>query len=139
MHTAPQYLEALDLLFTQMKGKGFPFKQVVSVSGSGQQHGSAYWKKGALASLQGLKGGTPLKTQLGAAFRLPNSPIWMDSSTGEQCAALEKAMGGAARVAEISGSRAYERFTGNQIAKVAGKDAAAYNDVERISLVSDFW
>ena len=118
-----------------MKGKGFPFKQVVAVSGSGQQHGSAYWKKGALASLKGLKGGSPLKAQLSSAFRIPNSPIWMDSSTGEQCAALEKAMGGASKVAQISGSRAYERFTGNQIAKLAGADAAAYNDVERISLV----
>jgi len=120
-----------------MKNKGFPFKQVAAVSGSGQQHGSAYWKKGALATLRGLKAGSPLKTQLASAFRIANSPIWMDSSTGEQCKALEKAMGGASVVAQLSGSRAYERFTGNQIAKIASKDTAGFNDVERISLVSN--
>jgi len=118
-----------------MKGKGFPFARVAAVSGSGQQHGSAYWKKGARAALTGLKAGAPLKAQLADAFRLPDSPIWMDSSTGAQCAALEKALGGAQKVASISGSRAYERFTGNQIAKVHAKDAAAYEGTERISLV----
>jgi xylulokinase len=41
-----------------------------------------------------------------------NSPIWMDSSTTPQCRRLEEAMGGPQRVAEITGSRAYERFTG---------------------------
>jgi xylulokinase len=130
------YLEALDLLLAQMKAKGFPFERVAAVSGSGQQHGSAYWGTGSRALLQRLAPGKPLKVQLAGAFRLANSPIWMDSSTGAQCAALEKALGGAQRVASLSGSRAYERFTGNQIAKVAGGDAAAYKDTERVSLIS---
>ena len=102
----------------QMKAKGFPFAQVAAVSGSGQQHGSAYWRTGARATLRGLKAGTSLKSQLAGAFRVSESPIWMDSSTSAQCAALEKALGGAQKVAELTGSRAYERFTGNQIAKV---------------------
>ena len=130
------YLEALDLLFSRMKSKNFPFQQVAAVSGSGQQHGSAYWRKGARATLNKLAPGTPLVKQLAGAFALPNSPIWMDSSTGAQCAALEKAMGGPEKVAAISGSRAYERFTGNQIAKVATQNPAAYESTERISLVS---
>ena len=137
-YTPPQYLEALDLLFSQMKAKGFPFKRVAALSGSGQQHGSAYWKRGARASLTALRSGSnaPLKTTLANAFSTLDSPIWMDSSTSTQCAALEKALGGAQAVADISGSRAYERFTGNQIAKFAQKNAAAYKDTERISLVS---
>ena len=132
----PQYVEALDLLFSKMKGQGFPFARVAAVSGSGQQHGSAYWGVGARAKLQGLAPGTPLAAQLASAFRLPNSPIWMDSSTGAQCAALEAALGGPQRVATLSGSRAYERFTGNQIAKVFATDANAYGGTERISLIS---
>ena len=122
-----------------MKAKGFPFANVAAISGSGQQHGSAYWKTGALAALKNLKSSssstTPLKSQLGAAFTTPDSPIWMDSSSKAECAALEKALGGPQAVADLSGSRAYERFTGNQIAKFA-KDAAAYQNTERISLVS---
>lgn len=36
----------------------------------------------------------------------------MDSSTTKYCTALEAALGGPQRVASITGSRAYERFTG---------------------------
>ena len=124
-----------------MKAAKFPFAAVAAVSGSGQQHGSAYWKAGARASLQSLRGGgaagggTPLKTVLGGAFAVADSPIWMDSSTGAQCAALEAALGGALKVAQLSGSRAYERFTGNQIAKIAQTAPDAYKNTERISLV----
>lgn len=48
----------------------------------------------------------------------------------------ESALGGPARVAELTGSRAYERFTGNQIAKVASGSPAAYAATERVSLIS---
>ena len=124
-----------------MKSKGFPFANVAAISGSGQQHGSAYWKTGAQSTLNSLKGVAvrdPLKKVLASAFSIADSPIWMDSSTGKECADLEKAMGGAQNLANISGSRAYERFTGNQIAKIAKNSSEAYQNTERISLVSFF-
>ena len=62
----------------------------------------------------------------------------MDSSTGKQCRALEDTVGGPQRLSNITGSRAYERFTGNQIAKIFQKKPDAYNVCERISLVSSF-
>jgi xylulokinase len=60
----------------------------------------------------------------------------MDSSTAAQCRHREAAVGGALQLARLTGSRAYERFTGNQIAKVASENGLG--DVERISLVSSF-
>ena len=89
-----------------------------------------------------------LHEQLGSAFSVHDSPIWMDSSTrftlnkhhhyalyliivlipivlimsilcSTECASLEASVGGAEQLAQITGSRAYERFTGNQIAKLA--------------------
>lgn len=33
------------------------------------------------------------------------SPIWMDSSTVSECAALEESMGGSMKLAEITGSK----------------------------------
>uniref|UniRef100_A0A674AS36 Xylulose kinase n=1 Tax=Salmo trutta TaxID=8032 RepID=A0A674AS36_SALTR len=71
-------------------------------------------------------------------FAVSDSPVWMDSSTTEQCQYLETAVGGAQRVADITGSRAYERFTGNQIAKIYKAQPEKYEDTERISLVSSF-
>ena len=108
--------DALDRVLAQMQQSGFAFAQVAAVSGSGQQHGSAYWATGARARLRGLRGGPDgLVTQLGPAFSVPDSPIWRDSSTTAQCRALEAAVGGPQALADISGSRAYERFTANQV------------------------
>lgn len=58
--------------------------------------------------------------QLDNAFSIQQSPIWQDASTTAECRALEKSVGGAEALAKLTGSKAYERFTGNQIAKVKG-------------------
>ena len=130
------WVAALDLVLNRLKEAGAPLDRVVAISGSGQQHGSVYWKTGARDVLQGLTSGSSLHDQTKDVFSVSASPIWMDSSTRKQCQALEDALGGPQAVADITGSRAYERFTGNQIAKVAESQPEAYVETERISLVS---
>uniref|UniRef100_A0A672U9R3 Xylulose kinase n=1 Tax=Strigops habroptila TaxID=2489341 RepID=A0A672U9R3_STRHB len=103
-----------------------------------KQHGSVYWKKGSMQILKDASSELPLHQSLKACFSVSNSPIWMDSSTASQCSALEKAVGGAQHLASITGSRAYERFTGNQIAKIYSQNPEVYMQTERISLVSSF-
>ena len=132
------WVAALDLLFARMKESGFPFARVAAVSGSGQQHGSVYFKKGARPALTGLAPDRTLRDQLKDAFSVAASPVWMDSSTTRQCRALEAALGGPQAVADLTGSRAYERFTGNQIAKIVQTQRANYDNTERIALVSSF-
>ncbi|XP_070546238.1 xylulose kinase-like isoform X2 [Ptychodera flava] len=132
------WIQALDLLLDKMKNSGFDFSNVAALSGSGQQHGSVYWKRGAQKVLKNLQPDKALHQQLQGQFSVENSPIWMDSSTAEQCKQLEKKLGGPQRVANLTGSRAYERFTGNQIAKIFQTNKTAYENTERISLVSSF-
>ncbi|KAK3551898.1 hypothetical protein QTP70_031558 [Hemibagrus guttatus] len=132
------WVKALDLLLEKMKRAGFDFSCVKAISGSGQQHGSVYWKKGARKTLQCLEPGRYLHSLLQDSFAVQDSPVWMDSSTTEQCKSLECVVGGAQQLADITGSRAYERFTANQIAKIYQLQQDRYNETERISLVSSF-
>jgi xylulokinase len=132
------WVAALDLLFARMADEKWPLERIVCVSGSGQQHGSVWFQEGARETLQSLDPACTLREQLSDCFAIADSPIWMDSSTTAECEALELALGGAQAVAELTGSRAFERFTGNQIAKLARTNPEGYAATERISLVSSF-
>jgi xylulokinase len=62
----------------------------------------------------------------------------MDSSTAKECRKRDVFLGGPEAVAKLTGSRSYERFTGNQIAKIAAKFPEKYAATEHIALVSSF-
>ena len=64
--TAPTLLwvKAFDLVLQRLKEKGLKFGSVACVSGTGQQHGSVYWKKGARETLRNLQSGKSLFEQL---------------------------------------------------------------------------
>ncbi|XP_037587245.1 xylulose kinase isoform X2 [Cebus imitator] len=132
------WVQALDIILEKMKASGFDFSQVLALSGAGQQHGSIYWQAGAQQALRSLSPDLPLHQQLQACFSISDCPVWMDSSTTAQCRQLEAAVGGAQALSCLTGSRAYERFTGNQIAKIYQQNPKAYSHTERISLVSSF-
>jgi len=139
--TAPSlmFAEAIDLLLQRIQQSGkVDLSKVVAISGSGQQHGSVYWAMGSKFRLNTLSSDSDLRSQFKDAFAIPNGPIWMDSSTAAYCERMESLCGGAQQVADISGSRAYERFTGQQISKIIDKMPESYKNCERISLVSSF-
>lgn len=138
--TAPalMWVAALDLLFARMRTDNCALERVTAISGSGQQHGSVWLKKGARNVLRNMNSSKSLRQQMSEVFSVADSPIWMDSSTGKQCEEREKALGGAQAVADLTGSRAYERFTGNQIAKIYQTRPENYKATERIALVSSF-
>lgn len=133
------WVEALDLILKRLQdSKKFDFKKVAAVSGSGQQHGSVYWKNGSSDILSSLDPKKPLVDQFGQAFSTKESPIWMDSSTTEQCRAIENAVGGPLELSKLTGSRAFERYTGPQIRRIFETQPEVYKETERISLVSSF-
>ncbi|CAH0752176.1 unnamed protein product [Diatraea saccharalis] len=137
--TAPPLLwvKALDMVMDRLIVAGVDFSAVEAISGAAQQHGSVWWARDAESRLSSLASDHFLHTQLASAF-VANSPVWMDSSTTEDCKALEEAFGGPEELAKITGSRAYERFTGSQIRKVYRTRQRVYQATARISLVSSF-
>ncbi|KAL6307247.1 actin-like ATPase domain-containing protein [Sparassis latifolia] len=132
------WLEAFDLLMERMKSAGVEFNRILAISGDGQQHGSVYWSLDAEKLLASLDPVQPLKQLSPKAFSLPRAPIWQDSSTTRECRELEAAVGGAQALADLTGSRAYERFTGNQIARIRRINPEAYLATSRVSLISSF-
>lgn len=137
-HAPPRmWAEALDRICGAVRER-VRLSDVRALSGSAQQHGSVYLAEEATAVLASLDGTGPLADQVAGIFSRPSSPIWLDSSTGDQCAAFTGELGGDGVVARLTGSRACERFTAAQIRKFAEREPAAYAATARIHLVSSF-
>ncbi len=133
------WAEALERMMARIARDGtIALADVRAVSGSGQQHGSVYLNAAATTALATLDASRPLVEQLAGVFSRAEAPIWMDSSTALECEEITHALGGADAVAKLTGSRAFERFTGPQIRKFWKGDAAAYQATDRIHLVSSY-
>ena len=83
------WVQAFDLLLSRMTSAGFPFSSVAAFAVSGQQHGTVYWAVGADERLQHLDPSKTLDEELEDCFTLEHSPVWMDSSTAEECREME--------------------------------------------------
>ena len=140
VHAPPlMWTEALERMFSDLtRHRNVDWNDLRAISGSAQQHGSVYLNALATQRLTRLDPELPLKLQLEDVFARPTSPVWMDSSTSSQCAAIETALGGPSAVARLTGSRAYERFTGPQIRKFAEQEPSAYALTDRVHLVSSW-
>lgn len=133
------WIEALEHVLDRLVLEGANFLSVVGISGSAQQHGSVYWSEKGIETLKKLDPDQFLRTQLNhKAFTIQKAPIWMDSTTTEQCKEMETSVGGREEMVKITGSRCYERFTGSQIRKIYQNQVENYENCRRISLVSSF-
>lgn len=139
VHSNPLvWLDALEGVFTRLRDRGVPLGEILAVSGSGQQHGSVYLKGDFEARLLALDPATSLSAQLQPTLARATSPIWMDTSTGSECAEITAAVGGAEEVCRRSGSVAIERFTGPQIRKFAKDEPDGWAQTGTVHLVSSF-
>jgi xylulokinase len=71
------------------------------------------------------------------AFSRAISPIWMDTTTAQECAEITTQLG-EVTLASHTGSRAFERFTGPQIRRFAKQAPVDYEETTRIHMVSSF-
>ena len=100
-HADPRmWVAALDMLFDRMQKAGFPMAKIAGMSGSGQQHGSVY----LAAPISDWNPAQDLATQLVPLLSRATAPIWMDKSTGAECAWLTEKFG--ARLRNDTGSPA---------------------------------
>jgi xylulokinase len=138
-HSSPLlWAAALDLLFAEMKRDKVALKNILAISGSGQQHGSVYLTEKVTAALAALDPKKSLVENLDGVLARKTSPIWMDSSTTKECAEIRKKLGGIKFTASRTGSDTFERFTGPQIRKFYKTEPKAYEKTASIALVSSF-
>ena len=111
------WVRGLELVLARLRDSGAPMGEVAAVGGDAQQHATVY-----------------LDSE--GAFSRSASPIWMDSSTEREVAALDARFGAALQ--ERTGSPAIERFAAAQIMKFAREEPEAYARTVRIHLLSSF-
>jgi xylulokinase len=132
------WADALDRMMEKVAASGLDLSRLAAIAGSAQQHGSVYLNGNASSRLAQLNPSITPAAQMADCFSRPVSPIWMDSSTTRECEEITAAVGGSHVLAERTGSRAFERFTGPQIRKFFRQDPAGYAATDRIHLVSSF-
>ncbi|KAF9218961.1 hypothetical protein BS17DRAFT_822219 [Gyrodon lividus] len=125
------WLGAIDLLMQRVKSAGVDSSLIVGISGAGQEGSiDSFPNSSNTARCTGLKrwrkrlASMDLKRSLAEpgylaplAFALPNAPIWQGSSTTKDFCDPEATIGDPQVLADLTGSRTYERFAGPQIAR----------------------
>lgn len=112
------WTKAIESATKKLAETGFDLTKIVAISGAGQQHGSVYSNDSKI---------------------IDDCPIWMDSSTEKQCKIIESEFG-RENLKKITGSFAYNRFTGSQILKrrMLNKSRKQHAEFNKVQLVSNF-
>jgi xylulokinase len=130
---------ALDrMMSTISTQRAFDVSRLRAIAGSGQQHGSVYLNDSAEPVWSRLDPRQQLAAQISGIFSRAESPVWMDASTRRECDAIEESVGGPEKLAWLTGSRAFERFTAAQIRKFIEQQPDAWERTDRVHLVSSY-
>ena len=123
------WVKGLELVLSRLRDGGAPMGEIAAVGGDAQQHATVYLTE---SGVEGLRSGGVESSW----FSRKESPIWMDSSTGEEVAALDARFGDALRTR--TGSPAIERFAAAQVMKFIKEDPDAWARTARVHLLSSY-
>ncbi len=111
------WVRGLELVLKRLGDSGVPMGEISAVGGCAQQHATVC-------------------LDAHGDFTRKGCPIWMDSSTVEEVAALDARFGNALR--DRTGSPAIERFAAAQMMKFAREEPESYARTVRVHLLSSF-
>ncbi|MEJ2282300.1 MAG: FGGY family carbohydrate kinase [Desulfobacterales bacterium] len=131
------WIEALDDMLDWLNQKGLS-GHLRAIGVSAQQHGTVFLNQRFIKALSRLEPSKTLAVQLHDVFSRNTSPIWMDSSTTNECREITASLGGDLNVARLTGSVATERFAAPQIRKFWKENPAGYRETSHIALISSF-
>ncbi len=117
---------------------GIDLSAIEAISGSGQQHATVYLNEKFDSALANLQSNRPIKDQLAPSLSRPLSPIWMDTSTADECREIANSVAGNKEICRRTGSVAELRFSGPQIRKFAKQSPDAWKFTKTIHLNSSF-
>jgi xylulokinase len=131
------WIEALGDMLDWLYLKGLS-RKIDGIGVSAQQHGTVYLNQNFKTVLSQLDPSKNFTVQLRDIFSRSISPIWMDSSTNDECQEISNYLGGDLNVARLTGSVATERFAAPQIRKFWKENPTAYHETAHIALISTF-
>jgi xylulokinase len=131
------WAQALDDILLMLKAKKLS-GSIRAIGVSAQQHGTVYLNSTFEERIRKLDPALPYHRQLQHVFSRDLSPVWMDSSTREECREITHTLGGHEEVVRLTGSVATERFAGPQIRKFWKTQPEKYEQTTHIALVSSF-
>ena len=111
------WVRGLELVLSRLGDSGAPMGEIAAIGGDAQQHATVC-------------------LDADGNFSRKESPIWMDSSTTAEVAALDARFGKS--LATRTGSPAIERFVAAQMMKFAREEPEAYARTARVHLLSSF-
>ena len=111
------WVKGLELVLSRLRDGGAPMGEIAAVGGDAQQHATVY-------------------LDAEGNYSRAESPIWMDSSTGVEVAALDARFGEALRAR--TGSPAIERFAAAQVMKFIKENPHAWARTARVHLLSSY-
>ena len=123
------WVKGLELVLARLRDAGAPMGEIAAVGGDAQQHATVFLTENGVVGLR--SGGVE-----SSWFSRKESPIWMDSSTGAEVAALDARFGEALRAR--TGSPAIERFAAAQVMKFIKEEPDAWARTARVHLLSSY-
>ena len=126
------WVKGLDLVLARLQETGVSMGEIAAIGGDAQQHATVYLTAEGVETLKTCACGAVAS----ACFSRAESPIWMDSSTGAEVAALDAHFGAALQTR--TGSPAIERFAASQVMKFRADDPEGWAKTARVHLLSSF-